>query len=102
MSETWLRIADPFGVDLIEYGDFVSLSYARSLNDFSPLRLALPTSFDRTRLRKDGRIQVWRQATDGPITLETETVWFIRRWRDTSSQDGTKLLEVTAYSAWMT
>ena len=99
MSETWLRIADPFGVDLLEYGDFVSLSYARSLNDFSPLRLALPTSFDRTLLRKDGRIQVWRQATDGPITLDTETVWFIRRWRDTSSQDGTKLLEVTAYSA---
>lgn len=98
MAETWVRIADPFGIDLAEVHDFLSLEYVRALNDAGYLNLSLRTDFDTSLLRIDGRIQVWRQVGAGSAYLDTETVWLIRDWHWSSSESG-DVLEVKAYSA---
>jgi hypothetical protein len=98
MAETWLRIANPFGLDLVEVGDFLSLDYTRALNDIGVLQVSLRPDFDMGFLPLDGRIQVWRQVSGYLAYLDTETVWFIRKIRRATTEGGDELT-VTAYSA---
>lgn len=98
MAETWLRIANPFGLDLTEVGDFFSLEYTRALNDVGVLQVSLKPDFNIGFLPLDGRIQVWRKVPGNLAYLDTETVWFIRKIRRATTSAGDELT-VTAYSA---
>ena len=92
-----ITVSDPFGTPLCDASDFVSLKYARVVNDVSPLTLTLPSTFDTSLLRiPDGRIEVWRRLDSGREYLDTQTTWLIKAIEHVRDASGKVVISVEA------
>lgn len=91
-------ICDPFGVRLADASKFVSLSYARVVNNWSTMTLTLPNTFDQTMLRvPDGRVEIWRRATpNAPEVLDTEAIWLIKAVQQERDEHGNQNVTIEA------
>lgn len=76
---TTLRLADPSGVPLATIADYAALDYVLNSTPggVGVLELTLPTSFDATLLRPDGRIGVWRSINGRPPYLDNGAIYLI-------------------------
>lgn len=93
-------LCDPFGVRLGDASNFISLKYARAVNDVSSMTLVLPGSFNTQLIRApDGRIEIWRKLPDSAREiLETETTWLIKKVTQNHDGSGGKTLIIEADS----
>lgn len=73
-----LRIYNVFGVLKAIIEDFESLEYARKVNEVGFIRFTLPDKY-RNLLQPENRVEVWRSVGGGPLYLEGETIWFLRK-----------------------
>jgi hypothetical protein len=91
-------IKDPNAITLaIAQTDF-NLDYYRRINEIGVLILQLPITFDPYILI-DGQIEIYRQADSGPLYLEGETRWFIRKPARKLEASGQEYIEVYAEDA---
>lgn len=79
--ELWLT--DDEGVRLASKSrsylkEFISLTASQAVNSIGNLALQVPVTFDKSLLKPDRMIQVWRAPTGGRLSLWR--VYFIRRW----------------------
>ena len=74
------------------------LQYTRSVNDIGALTLIMPATSSPDLFAEDSRIWVMRSANNGPLTLETETPWFVRYFK-IYRQNGMFLYEIHAVTA---
>lgn len=97
-----LYFYSPTGIPLtiVKDGGFVSLTYGLKENEPGVLVLELPPNFDTRKLMIDGQIEIWRSYGRGGKRLEGDTGWFMRRPRRVTNQEGAKVIQVTAYSAF--
>lgn len=93
--EVWL--SDPAGNRLALLDKFVRLSVVRVNNAAGTVQIKLPHAFDKRLAVKDGRIEVWRDAGQGPRLL-TDTIFFIRGAERSMSTDGSKTFTITGYT----
>lgn len=92
-----IYVCDPFGLRLGDASRFIALSYARAVNTWTTLTLALPSTFDQTLLRiPDGRIEVWRRIGAGREVLDTETTWLIKTIQNERDERGVETLTIEA------
>lgn len=89
-----IRIADPFGLPLIEVATYLSLEYVLSVGGIGVLQLTVPATFDDRLCRLDGRMGVWRSINGRPPTLDGLAIFLIRTWRYTRDT-----IQITAYHA---
>lgn len=77
---TTCRLADPLGNHLIEIADYSKLDVVFNCTPggIGVLELTLPTSFDTSRLRYDGRIGVWRSINGAPPYLDNNAIFLIQ------------------------
>ncbi|MBI2934666.1 MAG: hypothetical protein HYY29_03745 [Chloroflexi bacterium] len=75
---------------------FSLLQYSLLTNDVAACRIDLPGDFDKTLLAADRRLDIWRQPDGG--RLSREGVWFIRKIKDSTDQNGERTIEVTGFS----
>jgi hypothetical protein len=81
--ELWLtddygrRIADSQGHSYLK--QFHALTASRALGEIGRFTLRVPLSFDKSLLKPDRMIQVWRRPTGGRLGLWR--IYFLRRWR---------------------
>lgn len=70
-----------------QVGEF---EYLKVLNDVGFFSLMVPLSFNRSLIRRDARIEIWRAFPGGPLTLDL--LGFLRRYRyKTDSQGVTRI-----------
>lgn len=93
MAEITCWLTDPFGVRVFPLAHYDRLVYTRAINDVGELQITLPGTFDRSLVRVDGQVQVWRDNK-----LDTETAWLIRKIRPETDQYGVTKNILTAYS----
>lgn len=93
---TTCRIADAFGVHLIEVANYSSLDYILNCapGGIGVLELELPRSFDASLLKEDGRIGVWRSIDGRPPMLDNGAIYLIRH-----IDYGPQSIRVRAYHA---
>lgn len=77
---TTCRIADAFGVHLIEIANYVALDYILNCapGGIGVLELELPRSVNASLLKEDGRIGVWRAIDGRPPQLDNGAIYLIR------------------------
>lgn len=77
---TTFRLADSFGQHLIEIANYASYDYVLNCapGGIGVLELELPTSFNTTLLKEDGRIGAWRSIDGRPPYLDNGAIYFIR------------------------
>jgi hypothetical protein len=96
----YVDVADPFGNRLAQIDNFLSLTYSRTINGVTRMIMDLPPDTDRSLFRLDGRMGIWRQPADGRIGLETDTIWFIRKFPQIRMlATGERRLTVYAFNA---
>ncbi len=78
MAEYQIILHDAFGNQLAYLDNFYRLEYARKVNDIGALSINLPDDWDINLFKVDGRIAVMR-SVGGPLYLEGETLWLIRK-----------------------
>lgn len=78
--------------------DIFYLEYARRINEIGVLTLRLPVNYGGSILI-DGQIEIWRQVDSGPLYLEGETRWFIRKISYHLEENGQEYIEVYAEDA---
>ena len=84
---------DPYGNLLEVFKKFERLEFARKENEVGVMSLILPRSVDKSILRADARMEIWR--TVGANTkLVGNTAWFLEDW-DINSQN----MMLTAHDA---
>lgn len=71
------RITDSRGRSYLK--EFLSLTATRAVNQVGSFNLRLPATFDKSLIRVDRMVQVWRKPTGGRLGLWR--VYFIRHWR---------------------
>lgn len=89
-------ITDPFGTRLAVVPDFISVEYTRTVNAVGTLTMTLPTGYARFVV-PENRVEVWRSVSGGPLYLDLETAWFIRRPGVSLQDDGQLVLTLTAF-----
>lgn len=101
LAQHQLYLYSPTGelLTIIPDGGFVSLDYGFRENEPGVLEVTLPGDFRRDYLRIDGEIEVYRAYGIGGYQLEGNTAFFIRRIVFQTGEDGTRFIQVTAYSA---
>jgi len=86
-------IKDPNATTLVIAQNGFNLDYARRINEVGVLILQLPISFDPYVLI-DGQIEIYRQVDTGPLYLEGETRWFVRKPARKLVDNGQEYIEV--------
>lgn len=73
-----IYLCDPMGVrvELLDYA--TEYQYALLTNTPGPFVIKMPSQFDRSKLRVDGIIEIWRG--HGPGTLRLDYCGFVRGW----------------------
>lgn len=100
MSATYsVIVCDASGNPLDAVTDFTRLSYSRVDREVTPLTLRLPYKPSQSLFRTDNRIEVYRSVDGRPAVLDTETIWFVKGYKQTTDENGIDGYEVTAYSA---
>jgi hypothetical protein len=72
--------------------DYITdFEYAKVFNNPAPFRLKLPSKFDRSKIRLDNIVEIWRGF--GPGTLKLDYCGFVRAWlfADDAGQEYTEL-----------
>lgn len=83
---SYVRIADPFGEELIKLSNLTggqqgTLTYVMSVGLIGALTLTLPVGFDDSLLPLDGRISVWRDIGSARAPYrDGNAEYFIRKW----------------------
>lgn len=95
----WIEVSDPFGERLAQIDEYLRLAYTRTANDVGVLTLDLASTPGEALWRLDGRLGIWRQGAGGLLDLETETVWFMRRYQRVLGNNGERRFRITAVSA---
>ncbi|MDO8683473.1 MAG: hypothetical protein Q7N50_08330 [Armatimonadota bacterium] len=97
MTTTYeIRLSSDSGTLLATIDRFTGLQYALLANDVSACVVKLTGDIDKTMFAVDRRLEIWRQAEGGPLLQEG--VWFIRKIKDSTDNNGVRLIEVTGYS----
>ena len=79
MATYSVYLTDPNGTRIADASNFISLEYSRVVNNWSTLRLELPSQFNTQLIRiPDGRVEVWRRIDSGREYLDTDTTWLIK------------------------
>jgi hypothetical protein len=95
--EVWLL--NPTGDTLDVIDEWMSLTYARAVNDIGTCQLVLSGDYSPfANLKPDGRLVVWRNS-GGLNYIDTESVYLITEIERTLARDGTRLITVTGLSA---
>ncbi len=92
--EIILRRDDGTALGFIE--TFTGLRYALLINDVSACQITLPGSFDTNLLEADRRLEIWRRPAGAARVREG--IWFIRKIKDYTLDQGERKIEVTGYS----
>jgi hypothetical protein len=72
-------VRDVAGTVIGTIAEFISLDYARRVNQVGTLSLYLdPARYSKDMFPKDCRLEVWR-GEDGALALDMQTCWFVRR-----------------------
>ena len=89
----------PVGERLVLLGRLVRLESTNTVNAVGIQKIRLKNDFDLARfIQEDTRIEVWRRVGDGNLTIDSETVWFVRDWEEVLNRAG-RNVNITAYSA---
>lgn len=84
---TTFKLADPFGVHLIETANYAQYSYVLNCapGNIGVLELELPRSFNTAFLMRDGRIGPWRSINGRPPYHDNGAIYLIEtiRYRST-------------------
>lgn len=93
-----VRIADPFGNDLLVLGlgAHTTLELAYGERQVGALTLELPGTYDQRLFQRDGQIQVLRALDGGAPVLEGERAWLIRKVSRLVSAGGRRSLRIAA------
>jgi hypothetical protein len=86
-----IYLCDPTGVR-IECLDYITeYEYGKVANSPAPFRLRLPSKFDRSKIKLDNIVEIWRGY--GPGTLKLDYCGFVRAWvfADDAGQEYTEL-----------
>jgi hypothetical protein len=76
-----LWLSTPTNIRLLNITNFHSLNYTRSVNVPGAMNFTIASKLiDRILIKRDARLEIWR-SIGGTEYLETNTQWFIRRWR---------------------
>lgn len=96
-----LYLYNPVGdlLTILPDGQFAALTYGLKENEPGILELTLPSTFDTSLLMVDGIIEIYRSIGGGPMSLEGNTAWFIRKPAWLSDKDGVEFINVRAHSA---
>ena len=98
--EVWLALPSGTRVRNIPGRLVISLSYSRVVNAISELNLVIPYGLvDSVLIQPDGIIEIWRKIGGGPLYLETDTIWFIRRIVEGRDESGLRTIIITCWSA---
>lgn len=95
----FIDVADPQGNRIAQLDSFLSLTYTRTVNGVNRLIMDLDPNIDRSMFKIDGRLSVYRMAASGALSLDTETIWFIRVTREITLSSGEKRFVVIADNA---
>jgi hypothetical protein len=93
-----IRLADPFGESIKNIDSFISIEYARKVNDIGSMTLVLPDEYPPYLFAIDSRLEVWRGYPSN-LKLDMDTIWLIRKVADVIDKDGTRQYQITAYDA---
>ena len=88
--EIWLSWNDGIRMALLDV--VTEFSYSIVMHNIGVCTLELPSTFDRTSLHHDMRIEVWRRPEDG--TLALERVYLIRRLIDVMDKNGVRSVKI--------
>lgn len=91
-------LKDPNANTLAIPQDIFYLEYARRINEIGAMTLRLPVAY-APYILIDGQIEIWRQVDSGPLYLEGETRWFIRKPTYHLDENGQEYIEVYAEDA---
>jgi ReqiPepy6 Gp37-like protein len=85
---TTCRLADPFGVHLIEIANFSRLDYVMTSapGGVGVLELTLPTTFDASLLMRDGRIGVWNSIAGRAPAHDNGAIYLLETFDYTSKE----------------
>jgi hypothetical protein len=86
-------IKDPNATTLAVAQTDFNLDYYRRINEVGVALIQLPISFDPYILI-DGQIEIYRQVDSGPLYLEGETRWFVRKPTRKFEDNGQEYIEV--------
>lgn len=109
MASYQIRYHDPYGNLLEVWREITRLELVRKENEVGILTLTMPRNVDKSILRADARLEVWR--TVGASTkLVGQTAWFLEDWEINAqtmtlyAYDANWLLEgrITAYASGTT
>jgi len=91
-------LKDPNAVTLAIPQNIFYLEYARRVNEIGAMTLQIPIAYDPYCLI-DGQIELYRQVDSGPLYLEGETRWFIRKISHKLDDNGQEYIEIYAEDA---
>jgi hypothetical protein len=91
-----IRVTDPFGTMVDAVDNFVSLYYARKVNNIGELALVIEYSGGVNFFLPENRIEVWRHK-EGSSKLDMNAVWFIHTVITRQQLSGAVILEVQAH-----
>lgn len=92
--ELWLT--DDNGTRLQIIDDILSMTATRAVNRVGSMTLELPSDFDNDLLQPDNMIQL-RRAPTGSSSFKTWGVFFIRKWRFSTTAESRSVKTLTAY-----
>lgn len=93
MRTYYIELQNASGIPMARYDQFFTLVYGRTVNMISWLTLELPPDVDASLFMVDGRLLVYRNGL-----FEMETIWLIRRFGITLSDQGEQVYKVQAVS----
>jgi hypothetical protein len=91
-----ILLTDDQGAQLANVDDILSMTATRAVNRVGSLVLELPPDFDNNLLRPDNMIQL-RRAPTGSSAFKTWGVFFIRKWRFSTTAESRSVKVLTAY-----
>jgi hypothetical protein len=96
-----LYLNSPTGMPLAVITDshIVSLGYGLKVNEAGVCDLTLPGDFDISLLFIDGMFEIERAYAGNSMRIEGDTSFFIRKISRGTLENGTRVINITAYSA---
>lgn len=94
-AEYQLVLKSPQGARWGVIDDFISISYARAVNTVGTAVVDLPPGYDPRMFPRDARLEIHRSVANGPLALEMQTFWLLRKWERQLQPDGSWLMSVT-------
>jgi hypothetical protein len=100
MADYQVILQSPYGAIQKVIDDFISLDYARRVNQIGACTLVLPPKYSKDDFPRDAILLVMRRVAGGsPFSLECETGWFVQTVQWVKQSDGGLALQVVAADA---